>query len=108
MQFTSVTIFSTSETIATRVNYTCKSSIKLSPGKSAILGLQPRDKAAMLVVNTKETFLLNLHQNRVHFPAERNAFVLDPQHGHRDVTCKPAIRGFGLVYLNPNIGIKEV
>ena len=27
-----------------------------------ILGLQPRDKTAMLVVNTKETFLLNLHQ----------------------------------------------
>ena len=56
-----------------------------------ILGLQPRDKAAMLVVNTKEIFLLNLHQNRVHFPAERNAFVLDHQHGRRDVTCKPAI-----------------
>ena len=56
-----------------------------------ILGLQPRDKAAMLVVNTKEIFLLNLHQNRVHFPAERNAFVLDPQHGRRDVACKPAI-----------------
>ena len=55
-----------------------------------ILGLKPRGKAAMLVVNTKETFLLNLHQNRVHFPAERNAFVLDPQHGRRDVTCKPA------------------
>ena len=57
----------------------------------AILGLQPRDKTAMLVVNTKEIFLLNLHQNRVHFPAERNAFVLDHQHGRRDVTCKPAI-----------------
>ena len=57
----------------------------------SILGLQPRDKAAMLVVNTKEIFLLNLHQNRVHFPAERNAFVLDHQHGRRDVTCKPAI-----------------
>ena len=56
-----------------------------------ILGLQPRDKAAMLVVNTKETFLPNLHQNRVHFPAERNAFVLDHLHGRRDVTCKPAI-----------------
>ena len=61
-------------------------------GISSILGLQPRDKAAMLVVKTKETFLLNLHQNRVHFPAERNAFVLDHQHGRRDVTCKPAIR----------------
>ena len=58
---------------------------------SIILGLQPRDKAAMLVVNTKEIFLLSLHQNRVHFPAERNAFVLDHQHGRRDVTCKPAI-----------------
>ena len=60
----------------------------------SILGLQPRDKAAMLVVNTKEIFLLNLHQNRVHFPAERNAFVLDHQHGRRDVTCKPAIEHF--------------
>ena len=56
-----------------------------------ILGLQPRDKAAMLVVNTKEIFLINLHQNRVQFPVERNAFVLDHQHGRRDVTCKPAI-----------------
>ena len=45
----------------------------------------------MLVVNTKEIFGQNLHQNRVHFPAERNAFVLDHQHGRRDVTCKPSI-----------------
>ena len=60
-----------------------------------ILVLQPRDKAAMLVVNTKEIFLLNLHQNRVHFPGERNAFVLDHQHGRRDVTCKPAIASTG-------------
>ena len=45
----------------------------------------------MLVVKTKEIFLLNLHQNKVHFPAERNAFVLDHQHGRRDVTCKPAM-----------------
>ena len=59
-----------------------------------ILGLQPRDKAAMLVVNTKEIFLQNLHQNRVHFPAERNSFVFDHQHGRRDVTCKPAITCF--------------
>ena len=56
-----------------------------------ILRLQPRDKAAMLVVNTKEIFLQNLHQNRVHFPAERNSFVFDHQHGCRDVTCKQAI-----------------
>ena len=33
----------------------------------------------------------NLHENRVQFPEERNAFVLDHQHGRRDVTCKPAI-----------------
>ena len=45
----------------------------------------------MLVVKTKETFPLNLHQNRVHFQLARNAFVLDPQHGRPDVTCKPAI-----------------
>ena len=45
----------------------------------------------MLVVNTKEIFLLNLHQNRGHFPAERVAFVLDHQHGRRDVSCKQAI-----------------
>ena len=67
--------------------------------KNLILGLQPRDKAAMLVVNTKEIFVLNLHQNRVHFPAERNAFVLDHQHGRRDVTCKPAIYNTGCVYV---------
>ena len=59
--------------------------------KWPILGLQLSDKAAMLVVNTKEIFLLNLHQNRVHFPAEKNAFVLDHQLGSRDVTRKPAI-----------------
>ena len=60
-------------------------------GIQSILGLQPRDKAAMLGVKTKETFWKNLHENRVLFPGERNAFVLDHQHGHRDVTCKPAI-----------------
>ena len=80
----------------------CQASVGISKNRIAsdniqkaksycILGLQPRDKAAMLVLNTKEIFLQNLHQNRVHFPAERNAFVLDHQHGLRDVTCKPAI-----------------
>ena len=67
-----------------------------------ILGLQPRDKAAMLVVNTKETFLLNVHQNRVYFPAERNAFVLDPQRGRRGVACKPAINSY-FVYLTERL-----
>ena len=74
----------------------CISLTKREGRTGRILGLQPRDKAAMLVVNTKEIFLLNLHQNRVHFTAERNAFVLDHQHGRRDVTCKPAISARGL------------
>ena len=75
----------------------------------SILGLQPRDKAAMLVVNTKEIFLLNLHQNRVHFPAERNAFVLGHQHGRRDVTCKPAILStFSKLFRAPTIAFTLV
>ena len=69
----------------------CFEIVQLFMNRVRILGLQPRDKAAMLVVNTKEISLLNLHQNRVHFPAERSAFVLDHQHGRRDVTCKPTI-----------------
>ena len=35
------------------------------------------------------TFSKNLPENRVKFPEERNDFVLDHQHGRRDVTCKP-------------------
>ena len=38
-------------------------------------------------------FLKNLHENRVKFPGERNAFILVIQRGRRDVTCKPAILG---------------
>ena len=41
-----------------------------------ILGLQPREKAAMLVVNTVEFFLEQFTENRVEFPEERNAFFL--------------------------------
>ena len=44
----------------------------------------------MFGVKTKEQkklFWKNLHENRVLFPEERNAFVLDQQHGRRDVTC---------------------
>ena len=44
--------------------------------------------AAMLVVNTINIFLWNLHEKDVSFPEERNAFVLDHLHGRRDVTCK--------------------
>ena len=42
---------------------------------SFILGLQPRDKAAMLVVNAI-IFFRALHVNGVSFSEERNAFVL--------------------------------
>ena len=45
----------------------------------------------MLGVNTIEIFSKNLHENRVKFPEERNAFVLDYQHGHHDIMCKLAI-----------------
>ena len=37
----------------------------------------------MLGVNTIAFFLKNLHENRVKFPEERNAFVLDHQHPSR-------------------------
>ena len=36
-------------------------------------------------------FWKNLHENRVLFPEESNALVLDHQHGRRDVTCKAGI-----------------
>ena len=36
-------------------------------------------------------FLKNLHENRVKFTEERNAFVFDLQYGRRDVTWKPAM-----------------
>ena len=52
------------------------------------LGLQPRDKAAMLVVYNR------IFARRIYLKIEeRNALVLDHQHGRHDVTCKPAIRG---------------
>ena len=33
----------------------------------------------------------NTHENGVKFPEERNAFVLDHQHGCSVLTCKPAV-----------------
>ena len=53
--------------------------------------MQPRDKAAILVVNTTEFFSKNVHENGVQFPKKKDAFVLDLQHGLRDVTSKLAI-----------------
>ena len=38
--------------------------------------------------NNKNFFSKNLRENRVQFPRERNAFVLDHQHGRCDVRCK--------------------
>ena len=46
-----------------------------------MLGLQARDKAAILMFNTINT----LHKSGVKMPEERNAFILDSQHGRRDV-----------------------
>ena len=47
-------------------------------GFDTILGLQPRDKAAMLVVNAKWCLV----------PRGENAFVLSHQHGRCDVMQK--------------------
>ena len=55
---------------------------------SYFLGLQPRGKATMLGVNAMEFFWKNLHEKRVSFAKERNAFVLDhhyDRHGRRHV-----------------------
>lgn len=49
-----------------------------------ILGLQPRDEAAMLVVK-KYSLLKNLHENGVKLQEERNAFVTSSP-------CKPSAR----------------
>ena len=57
-----------------------------------ILSLQPHDKATMLGVSKKELVSRTiLHENRGYFPEKRNAFVLDDQDGHCDVTCKPEL-----------------
>ena len=59
-----------------------------------ILSLQPHDKVAMLVANTITFFSKNLHEIGVQFPQERNAFVLDHQHGRHDVRCNPIMDPF--------------
>ena len=42
----------------------------------------------------KNCFSKNLHKNIFYFPGERNAFVLNRQHGRPDVTCKQAIASY--------------
>ena len=59
--------------------------------KRSIPGLQPRDKATLLGVNKTNLYPKNLHENGFKFQEKRNAFVLDSQHGQRDVTCKLAV-----------------
>ena len=56
-----------------------------------ILGLQPREKAAMLGQYNRIVFSKNLQESRVYFPERRNAFVLDHQDGRCDVTYKPEV-----------------
>ena len=48
----------------------------------------------MLVANTITFFSKNLHEIGVQFPQERNAFVLDHQHGRHDVRCNPIMDPF--------------
>ena len=50
-----------------------------------ILGLQARDKAVMLMFNTINTLINALHESGVKILEERNAFILDLQHGGHDV-----------------------
>ena len=57
-----------------------------------ILGLQPRDTVAMLVINTTKIISKNLHETGVQFSDDRYVFVLDHQHGCHGlyITYKPA------------------
>ena len=70
---------------------------------SPILGLQPRDMAAMLVIKTVTITSTNLHENGVYIPQERNAFFLGHQLARHDVTCKPIIGAlqWGIVVFRP-------
>ena len=70
-----------------QASYSCFSKTPTLP----IIGLQSRDKAVMLVIKSIIFFPKILCQNGVHFPEERNTlFLTRHEHGHRDVTCKPA------------------
>ena len=60
-----------------------------------ILGLQPRDKAAMLVVNAIEFFLTRIYM-KIELSSQRREMLLfltptHHQNDRRDVTCKPAM-----------------
>jgi len=57
----------------------------------AILGLQPRDKAARHVGGQNDKPVKNLYENGIKFPEESSVFVPDLQHGRRDVKCKAAM-----------------
>ena len=59
--------------------FTCFLLCFVIAGLLLILGLQPRDMAATLVVKTIKIISKNLHENGVYFPGERDAFVLDHQ-----------------------------
>ena len=63
-----------------------------------ILGMQPCWGSI-----EQNFFSKNLHENRIQFPEERNPFVLDRQHGRRDVTCKPAIH-MGILFMGVWVG----
>ena len=57
-----------------------------------ILGLQPRDKAAMMGVSKKELFSRRIYM-KIDDTSQRTEMVLllDDQDGRSDVTCKPEV-----------------
>ena len=69
--------------------------------KVNILELLPCDKA---VICTRwsiqyNIFLQNLHEKRIKFLVEQNAFVLDDHHSHHEFMCKPPVQSVSLVFL---------
>ena len=71
-----------------------------------ILGLQARDKAAMLMFNTISTLINTLNESGVKILEERNAFIFDPQHGGRlDVRQVQTSKESCLLYSIPYISL---
>ena len=59
-----------------------------------ILGLQPRDKAAMFYVNTIVRIFSRRIYMKIEFSSQKREMLLSlitDQHGRSDVTCKPTI-----------------
>ena len=59
-----------------------------------ILGLQPRTRRPSWWSIQQNFFSKNVHENKVQFPEDRNAFVLDHQHGGCDFTSETSNTNF--------------